>query len=54
LIIENQLSCQQTERLLSLLEAQTGEKYMWGWVKKLFQPISYAIDLESVYQMAGV
>jgi len=55
LIEKNQLNNQQIAELLLLISSQTGEKPMWSWIKKMFQsPIRYAVDLESVYQMAGV
>ena len=58
LIKANQLNGQQIAELLLLISKHSptpiGERYMWGWVKKLFQsPVSYAVDLESVYLMAG-
>ena len=58
LIKANQLNGQQIAELLLLISKHSptpiGERYMWGWIKKMFQPIGYAVDLESVYQMAGV
>ena len=58
LIKANQLNGQQIAELLLLISkyssVPTGEKHMWGWIKKLFQsPVSYVVDLESVYLMAG-
>ena len=58
LIKANQLNGQQIAELLLLISKHSstpiGKKYMWGWIKKLFQsPVSYVVDLESVYLMAG-
>ena len=58
LIKANQLNSQQVSELLLLISKHSltpiGEKYMWGWVKKLFRaPMDYIVDLESVYLMAG-
>ena len=58
LIKANQLNSKQVSELLSLISKHssvpTGEKHMWEWIKKLFRaPVSYVVDLESVYLMAG-
>jgi len=53
----SQLSDRQIAALILKVSqlSTTGEKHMWGWVKSLFRsPINYKIDLESVYQMAGI
>jgi hypothetical protein len=53
----SQLSNRQIAELILKVSksSTTGEKQMWGWVKSLFRsPINYKIDLESVYQMAGI
>ena len=58
LIKANQLNSKQVSELLLLISKHSsvpvGKKYMWRWIKNLFRaPMNYAVDLESVYQMAG-